>query len=175
MKTRYLFWPLAFLLSPALNAQTCKPESIPATTPTSRFIIKTNGTVTDKDTGLMWKRCSEGLSGEDCATGSPTPYKWQQALQHAQAVNSVGFAGHKDWRLPNIQELRTLVEEQCDFPVINLDVFPISFTSKTSGYWSSSPVADSSYGAWVVSFSYGFDGWYDKRNYHSVRLVRSGR
>ncbi len=72
---------LAFALSP-VAAQTCKPESIPATTPTSRFTLHDNGTVSDPVTGLMWKRSAEGQSGTDCS-GIRTNFAWQGALDRA--------------------------------------------------------------------------------------------
>ena len=165
MKKTYLAWFLALLLSPTLNAQTCKPDSIPATTPSSRYTVNTDGTVTDKHTGLMWKRCSEGQSGADCTGGSPTPQTWQSALKQAHTSK---FAGYPDWRLPNRQELRTLVEEQCYEPAINAAVFP----NTSGGYWSSSPAG---YYAWIV---YVYDGYEDfdlKNDDYYVRLVRGGQ
>ena len=168
---------LSCLLSAmAEAAQTCHPASIPATTPTSQFTDNRNGTVTDKLTGLMWKKCSEGQawdSNTNGCTGREASYTWQDALKQAQTVNtSGGFAGFTDWRLPNITELESLVEEQCYDPAINLSVFP---NTPSNYFWSSSPVAYYGYYAWVVYFSYGYDDWYYKYYNGSVRLVRSGQ
>jgi hypothetical protein len=126
------------------NAQTCQTASIPATTPTSQLTDNGNGTVTDTKTGLMWKQCSEGLTGADCATGSAEIYTWQAALAQAQTVNtSGGFAGHTDWRLPNVKELRSITEKQCYYPAINLTRFPnigiYRFGYWSGMYWSASP------------------------------------
>jgi hypothetical protein len=169
MKKTYLAWFLALLLSPTLNAQTCKPDSIPATTPSSRYTINADGTVVDKHTGLIWKRCSEGRSGADCTGGFLVKYSWQGALQRAHTSK---FAGYPDWRLPNRQELRTLVEEQCYLPTINAAVFPNTPSSK---YWSSSPVANYSGSAWIVGFGYGYGDWFYKDLGSYVRLVRGGQ
>lgn len=121
-------------LSYNVNAQTCNSQ-LEATTPTSNFTISNNGTVTDNQTGLMWKRCVEGLSGSICNTGIATTYTWQAALNYVATLNNVGFAGYKDWRLPNIKELSSIVELKCSSPLINLTVFPN--TSATSNLWSS--------------------------------------
>jgi hypothetical protein len=180
MKKTYLAGSLILLLSPTLNAQTCKPDSIPATTPSSRFTISTNSTVTDKQTGLMWKQCSEGQSGTGCAIGGASSYNWQSALQQSQTVNNTGFAGYKDWRLPNVKELRSIVERQCYEPAINAAVFP---NTPSSFYWSSSPVDGgasspvANFGgyAWIVYFYYGTGNWYNMDIKHSVRLVRGGQ
>jgi hypothetical protein len=154
-------------------AQVCKTTSIPATTPSSRFSVS-NGTVTDQQTGLMWKQCSEGLSGAGCTLGTAATFTWQAALQRVPIVNNSGFAGYSDWRLPNVKELSSIVEEQCYSPSINSAVFPN--TQQAYGYWSSSPVANYSSLAWVVFFYYGYSNWnYKSNDSYYVRLVRSGQ
>ena len=158
---------------PAL-AETCYPESIPASTPDSQLQDNGDGTITDTKTGLIWKQCLEGQSGSDCASGSVETFTWQQALQRAQTVNSSGgFAGFSDWRLPTIKELISLVEHQCVGPAINLTRFP---HASSDGLWSSSAVAGHTSGAWFVSFYDGYTGWNSKFNgYSQLRLVRSGQ
>ena len=162
---------------PTLHAQTCN-DSATKTAPDSRYTDNGNGTVTDNQTGLMWKQCSEGLSNSDnavpaCDTGSAITYTWQGALSHAQTVNSASFAGHSDWRLPNVKELSSLVEMACYWPAINVNRFP---NTLSSGYWSSSPVADRSASAWNVHFSVGSGGGNLKAGGHYyVRLVRGGQ
>jgi hypothetical protein len=117
----------------------------------------------------MWKKCSEGQSGSDCRSGSATGYTWQQALQQAQTVNQSGFAGYKDWRVPNVNELNSIVEEQCYEPAVNLSIFP---NTPSSWYWSSSSLASYSSSAWSVHFGYGNTGSDLKYYGLYVRLVR---
>jgi hypothetical protein len=160
------------LLPVVVSAQTCQTASIPATTPTSRFTVNNNGTLSDSKTGLMWKKCSEGQSGTDCSVGGAAAYTWQLALQQAQTVNNGGgFAGYSDWRVPNVKELLSIVEEQCVEPSINLTVFP---NAPSNRFWSSSPYAGYSYYAWFVYFDYGYSvSNNSKGNYYEyVRLVR---
>jgi len=157
------------LLPVIVSAQTCQTASIPSTTPTSRFTMNGNGTVTDTKTGLMWKKCSEGQSGTDCSSGSAATYTWQQALQQAQTVNSGSFAGYSDWRVPNVKELVSITEKQCVEPAINLTVFP---NTPSSWFWSSSPGASVSNGAWIVYFSIGNSSYDFKDSFNYVRLVR---
>lgn len=118
---------LAFCPLLAIAQQTCNPR-IPATTPTNRFTRHDNGTVVDKDTGLMWKTCREGQLWNNLAYSCElvaAEYDWDEALQHIVTLNNQGgFAEHTDWRLPNIKELLSLVERQCIEPAINLAVFP---------------------------------------------------
>jgi hypothetical protein len=162
---------LVLILLPVIvSAQTCQTASIPATTPTSRFTVNSNGTVADTKTGLMWKKCSEGQSGTDCSSGEAATYTWQQALQQAQTVNSGGFAGYSDWRVPNVKELVSITEKQCVYPAINLTVFPN--TPSVWWFWSSSPYADNSGDAWIVYFENGVSINDGKGSYGYVRLVR---
>ncbi len=156
-------------VEPAL-AETCYPESIPASTPDSQLQDNSDGTVTDTKTGLMWKQCVEGLSGPDCASGSAKTFTWQQALQQAQAVNSGSFAGFSDWRVPNIKELLSLVEHQCSSPAINLTRFP---NASSAVLWSSSFDAGYPTYAWSVYFDNGDTCSYGKYYDFQLRLVRS--
>ena len=141
--------------------------------PDSRYTDHGNGTVTDTKTGLSWKQCSEGqtASSGGCS-GDASSYTWDQALQQPATLNSGGgYAGHSDWRLPNIKELASLGALDRNSPSINSALFP----STSSWFWSSSPVAYISYYAWRFSFDYG-SGYVDGRFISNhVRLVRGGQ
>lgn len=158
-------------------AQFCNSSIIP-TAPDSRYTDNSDGTVTDNQTGLMWKQCSEGQSTTPpCDIGTAVEYTWQEALAQAKTVNSAGFAGHDDWRLPNHKELSSLVEMACYAPAINENHFP---NTQASYYWSSSPVAAVATSpdadrARFVHFHSGGDGNHGKFSNYYVRLVRGGQ
>lgn len=166
---------LAFIVLPAAAQQVCVSESIPASTPTSDFLIHGDGTVTHKRTGLTWMRCPLGQKwdGRTCA-GEADMYVWQKALQAAAAFNaSGGYAGHKDWRVPNIKELDSIVENQCYMPSINLKVFPGALAMR---HWSSTMDHrhPRSYALFVgFENGYGDDGRVSFQ--YPVRLVRQGQ
>ncbi len=65
--------------------------------------------VTDKQTGLMWVKDLKTIPIKGSATsGSPTT--WQNAIDSISDINvTKKLCGHDDWRLPNIKELRSLV------------------------------------------------------------------
>ena len=148
-------------------------SSIPASTPDSQLVDNGDGTISDMLTGLMWKKCMEGVSGSDCAAGAAAFFTWQQALERPGTVNSgEGFAGYHDWRLPNIKELTSIVEEQCYDPAINLNRFP---NTPSSYVWSGSPYAYYSFDAWNVYFYNGFSNYYYRSGVSQVRLVRDGQ
>lgn len=154
--------PAMLMLSLAGNAQTCQNNTIAPST--AHLVDNGDGTISDNKTGLMWKKCSEGTSGIDCkVTGVSglifgVNYEWWKALQLAQTVNNGdGFAGYKDWRLPNIKELQSIVEVRCSGPAINLQVFPGVSSDPVNGEFLSSTPTYGSWGGVVmkVDFSQG--------------------
>ena len=162
----------ATLLAAALNAQTCR-DSITESTPTSRFTISDN-TIIDNTTNLEWQRCRLGTTWDASANGCADDgvsdnetYTWEQALE-AAASNALN--GGSDWRLPNIKELASIVEEACYNPAINLELFP---DTPSDVFWSSSPYAYDSDFAWIVYFDDGYDDGYYRNISLYVRLVRS--
>lgn len=153
--------------------QICKPASIPASTPDSRLLDNGNGTVSDIKTGLMWKKCVEGISGNECDAGIPSTFNWQHALEQPDFVNNgSGFAGYHDWRLPNIKELTSIIEMQCYDPAINLNRFP---NTPNMSVWSGSPCPISVYDAFIVNFGDGNSRGSYRGKSRYVRLVRSGQ
>lgn len=155
---------LILATSQLAHAQICKTDSIIATTPDSRFTPIGNGAeVKDKVTGLIWQRCSIGQTwdGNTC-TGNATSHTWQQALTVAKNLG-------KGYRLPNIKELASIVEEQCYDPAINSKTFP---NTPSNWYWSSSPNAYYNGNAWGVYFHDGNDGDPYKNGSSYVRAVR---
>jgi len=165
---------LIFLLStlaivPGVSAQTCQSSSIAAITPDSQLTDNTDGTISDTKTGLMWKKCVEGVTDNLCNIGAATPFTWQSALERPGVVNSAGFATYHDWRLPNVKELASIVEEQCYDPAINLHMFP---NTPSKVVWSGSPHAINGAAAWYVDFNYGYLDYYSRSLFFQVRLVR---
>lgn len=160
---------LLVMTVPAM-AQTCRSESeIPSSTPTDDFTDHGDGTVTHQSTGLMWMKCPLGQSGVDCSSGTAGTHNWGEALQTA---DTTAFAGYFDWRLPNKNELFSIVERRCYDPAINASVFP---GTGSSDFWSSSPGAAYSGNAWYVLFYGGYAYRYNRYDYQQVRLVRSGQ
>ncbi len=96
---------------------------LPSTAPNQRFEVHNDGTATDLVTGLMWQRCPNNWTwnGEACE-GRTDDLQLHGALQIA-ASSRVG--GYDDWRVPNIKELMSLIEFQCDPQRYNAEVFYI--------------------------------------------------
>jgi len=60
-------------------------------------------------------------------------------------------SGRARWRLPNIKELRSLVERACREPALNTAVFPMSGDTGYS-FWSSTSGGETSY--WAMAFDF---------------------
>ena len=158
------------LASPLTLAQTCV-AGIQASNPTGVYVIDSViGTVADTRTGLMWDRCARGQSGVDCATGTASTFNWQAALDVAAMIGT--YKGFSDWRLPNIKELRSLVEECRVSPSINEVAFP---NTPASFFWSGSPDAGIATNAWSVYFNSGAHLRGGRSGNIRVRLVRAGQ
>jgi Protein of unknown function (DUF1566)/Repeat of unknown function (DUF5648) len=124
--------------------------------------INEGAEVIDSKTGLIWKRCAEGMAwnGNTCI-GTSGVFTHEAAL--AQALSQTG------WRLPNRKELGSLADRETINTAQSSAVF--LGTTLDSGFWSASPDTFQPQ-AWVatlsgyVNFGYRSGGGY-------VRLVRN--
>lgn len=131
-------------------------------------------TVVDAATGLMWMACADGLSGADCATGTATAYaSFAAALARAAAVNADAAgagAGFGDWRVPNRNELASLVNRACRAPAIARTAFP---GTPSASFWTGSPAFAGF--AWYVDFTEGELAPGGVNGDRLLRLVRGGQ
>ncbi len=119
--------------------------------------------VTDAATGLQW---------QDDTVVETTERNWVEALDYCE--NTLTLGGHSDWRLPNQNELFSIVEYSQHNPAINSLVF---VHTAPLLYWSSTTTA-STYNtdwAWLVYFNYGYSSRNDKSSSNYVRCVRGGQ
>ena len=124
--------------------------------------------VTDTNTGLIWRRCAEGMTWDGVTTtctGTPSVFTHEAALQRAMAqANSSGVS----WRLPNVKELASIADKSLSNPAINSTAFP---GTPTGIFWSSSPFVSIIGSAAVVDFNTGGVGGTPRNSYYLVRLV----
>ena len=132
-----------------------------------RFVDNGDRTVTDNCTGLMWQQDTADVNG-DGRTGDGHDFatSWCGALAYCE---NLSFAGHNDWRSPNVRELQSIVDYGRFNPVIDQ-----VFGALTSFYWSSSSFAGYPYSAWGISFGDGYVSPLDNDDLFYVRAVRSG-
>ncbi|TXH66912.1 MAG: DUF1566 domain-containing protein [Thiothrix sp.] len=170
-----LFTLVAFQSEVWSADQYCKIGLINATTPVTQFQDNKDGTVTDLKTKLIWKKCTEGQTWQSttntCKPDSDIALmlNWPEALDRAAQINNIGFANAVTWRLPNIKELSSIIENACYGPSINLTVFP---DTPSGIFWSSTPYIGAGEYAWSVRFNYGQNSMNYKYDYYFARLVR---
>ena len=121
---------------------------------------KSGDVVSDSSTGLEW---------QDDSDTNGTRRTWQAAIDYCEDLS---LESHNDWRLPNINELKTLIDRSKRNPAIKSEVFVYV---KSSYYWSSTSIVGVEYIAWFVNFNNGdvFGAFKDNNNY--VRCVRDGQ
>jgi len=165
MGARWSFMVTALLGTAfAVPANIARGECNPAQPMASRF--ETHGdTVYDKSTNLTWMRCSYGqqwTEGSGCS-GSVKLVDWDSAMSLGQ--------GDAAWRLPQKDELQSIVASNCKRPAIDETVFPATASMQ---YWTSTQSGPSY--AWIVFFRTGMSTWnFLRTTPFAVRLVRTGR
>ena len=154
---------------PAADADNAQDGSRSGTQPSyTPAPIGSDYVVTDNLTGLMWKKCSEGqtASVSNC-TGTPGTYTFAAALTRCGAQT---YAGFSDWRLPNIRELFSIINDNTfTAPLIDKVKFPVTVSD---AYWSSTTYAGDASTAIYVSFDYPTVMNSPKTTSHYVRCVR---
>jgi len=128
-----------------------------------------DGTVTDMAAGLMWQQQTPE---------TPGLMRWEDALIHCETLD---LAGHSDWRLPNINELQSLVDYSRDNPTLTAPIGLPPGSSPEWRYWSSTTRVKTENSAWLVDFQHGYSRSEDKigseqsPSTFSVRAVRGGQ
>ncbi len=139
--------------------------------PNPRFTDNSNGTVTDNLTGLMWTKDGNASGTITCSPATT----WQGALDYVTCLNTNSYLGYTDWRLPNANELQSMANAGQPNSATWLNTQGFS-NVQSWYYWSSTSVADSTNGAWIVNMWYG--GMYNNvksSNIYYVWVVRSGQ
>ena len=156
-----------WLLAAPAQALDCAQGNPPAN-PSAIYTVD-GDTVTDQRTGLMWSRCLGGQNPATCA-GTAASMDWATALG---AATQATLGGHGDWRVPNVKELRTLLEYCRTAPAINDDIFQNQAHGSGVGVWTGTPEGDDK--AWAVDFADGTQAAALRTSAaYALRLVRGG-
>jgi len=131
--------------------------------PDPRFTDNGDRTLTDQLTGLVWTRDANPTGGFKT---------WKQALESIKTLNSGKYLGHDDWRLPNVNELESLVNKQSDLAAwLNSQGF---HGVQRDDYWSSSTYAAYTKCAWSVGMYSGIVAGHGKADAGYIWPVRRG-
>ncbi|MCP4105078.1 MAG: DUF1566 domain-containing protein [Desulfobacteraceae bacterium] len=128
----------------------------------NNFTDNDDGTITDSVTGLIWQK-----------SGSEEWIGLDKTQIYIDDLNRRKFAGYDDWRLPTLEELASLFENE---KVDGLHINPL-FDGEQRWCWSADKVASgakvASGGAWYVYFSLGNVNRLSLDCNYYVRAVRS--
>ena len=124
--------------------------------PLPRFGNNQDGTILDKLSGLVWSSDANLIASQKPTMVATTngEVNWQSALDYVTRLNKDNYLGYRDWRIPNLNELTSVLHQ--GKPVLidwlgqqginNVHYFP---------YWTSSSVAINPAQAWVIDFTTG--------------------
>ncbi len=114
--------------------------------------------VADNVTGLTW---------QDNNDTNTTQSTYNQAFSYC---NDLDLNFHRDWRLPSIKELLTLM----DYSDVNSSIDDEFRYVSPSFYWSSTTLPNDSDYLFYGHFFYGHSDYVYEENYYFVRCVRDG-
>lgn len=117
-------------------------------TETSNLIDNGDGTVTDSKTNLMWTR-------EDSWQMEARWLSWDEAKEFAHNLGYRKFAGYSDWRLPEKDELLTLLSAShniLDKYGKEMKMNPVFPAGPLATTWTSDSIGQDGY---IVNFSTG--------------------
>ncbi|MCX7074568.1 MAG: DUF1566 domain-containing protein [Methylococcales bacterium] len=142
---------------------------VSANVTSKKYVISDNQQeVLDMQTGLIWRRCIEGLkwNGTTCS-GSPFYGMFQESLE--RAANQARLTG-KPWRVPSVKELGSLADQSQSPIAIDSVVFPATVNDQ---FWSASSYAMDAFFGWMTHFYYGATYYSYSEDTGAVRLVRN--
>ncbi|MBP5406730.1 DUF1566 domain-containing protein [bacterium] len=108
--------------------------------------------VTDSVNNLVWTKSFGG--NQD----------WESALKYCRKIG--GYAGFYDWRLPNINELKTMINYYKFHPASDFEGMD------TETFWSSTSYTNNGEKVWAIRMAYGSTMELSKENSFKVICVR---
>ena len=111
---------------------------------------------------------SSGSTCEGYVAGDPSTYCNTQAF--VQRVNTVGYCGYRDWRMPTVEELGGIVSLNKVAPVFSQDILP---RGTGNAVWTASVIPRYPGFAWHIYLNDGYAHGTDRSGNLPVLLVHS--
>lgn len=127
--------------------------------PSPRFTNNNDGTITDNLTGLMWTQDADPTTGK---------VDWDSALAYATSLNSGTAFGYADWRLPNKNELASLLNQGTSGTQAAWLISQGFVNVQTYRYWTSTTEPSATSNAVTISFDNGKGSYFSKSDAATV-------
>jgi len=128
-------------------------------------VKKTDSSIQDKSKQYSWYDPSDITNGGYAGVNTDGT----DTNDYIRTLNTMAYGGFSDWRLPNINEMATLLNMDQANNGIQAKYFP---NSMQGGYWTSTTYAGDSQKAWQISFVTGKNAYDVKSKLMYVRAVR---
>ncbi|SLM31416.1 exported hypothetical protein [Desulfamplus magnetovallimortis] len=122
--------------------------------PLDNLVINSEEVAEDIRTGAKWQREDDGVKRT-----------WEDACQYCENLVLDGESG---WRIPEIEELASIVDYTKYNPSISVDIFE---NTQSLWYWSGSSDADETDSAWYIDFYNGTIKSFTKSGEYHVRCI----
>jgi hypothetical protein len=144
--------------------------------PVPRFVTSIEKTVADRLTGLMWAQDAQADTESGCLPGGDSLLTWQESLDYVKCLNTQNYLGYPDWRLPNVVEMRSLLDLSRELPALPVGHTFSHVAQDSDGYWTSSTNFHRDYHdeAWWLRFDRIYVGSESKNLAKNVWPVRGG-
>ena len=111
--------------------------------PSVRFMTDVTGDcINDSLTGLVWLKAPDSISRS-----------WADALTQVSSTNACGYT---DWRVPNINELESLIHAELSDTAAWLNTTQGFSGIQAGKYWSATTISVDSTRAWYVTLNEGY-------------------
>ncbi len=111
------------------------------------FTDNGDGTISDNNTGLMWMKKTADINNIGNLDDTDK-VSWVDAIHYCETLE---FAGHSDWRLPNVKEISSIADKNESLPSV-----PPVFEDVIAGYyWSSTTITGNALVAWFINLYNG--------------------
>ncbi|MBY0277638.1 DUF1566 domain-containing protein [Candidatus Binatia bacterium] len=143
---------------------------------TLAFVDNGDGTVTDANTGLTWEKKDDAAGTHD----KDAYVSWADAFTHVAALNAAAFAGHTDWRVPNVNEIGTLPDYGRASPAMppafndgcTAGCVSTSCSCSPGTVWSSTTLVSNARFVWIMTPTNGESDIRGKTSTAAVLAVR---
>ena len=133
------------------------------------FVDNGDGTISDTHSNLMWKK-------DDSYKEFGYGITWFEAHDYCEMLNDKKFAGYDDWRLPGIEESKSLfsfVQSNSDKDGAEIHISDLFEKGGGHNTWTYEEKPDYQQYAQKFSFVTGNDIWENKDNeYSHCRVTR---